>query len=78
MSKKSSITATVREYAEASTVHGVSYVFSRSLSLSDRLLWTLVTLVCLGLSIYWSVSNFNDWQDRITITTLKVLCMNDL
>ena len=72
MSKKSSITATVREYAEASTVHGVSYVFSRSLSLSDRLLWTLVTLVCLGLSIYWSVSNFNDWQDRITITTLKV------
>ena len=43
-----------------------------SLPLVDRLVWTLVTLVCLTLSIYWSVSNFNDWQSRITITTLKV------
>ena len=30
MGRKGNMIATVREYAEASTVHGVSYVFSRS------------------------------------------------
>ena len=30
MGRKGNMISTVREYAEASTVHGVSYVFSRS------------------------------------------------
>ena len=45
---------------------------TRSLSLVDRVLWTLVTLVCLALSVYWSITNFNDWQNKLTITTVKV------
>ena len=33
----------LHEYSETSTVHGVSYIFSRSLPQVDRLLWTFLT-----------------------------------
>ena len=34
----------LHEYSEVSTVHGISYVFSRSLPQVDRLLWTILTV----------------------------------
>ena len=43
MGKENSVLQILREYSEASTVHGVSYVFSRSLPQVDRLLWTILT-----------------------------------
>ena len=43
MGKEKSLMKILREYSEASTVHGVSYVFSRSLPQVDRLLWTMLT-----------------------------------
>ena len=64
------LTQGLREYSEASTIHGISYAFSSSLPFLDRLLWTLLTLTSLGLAVYWSVDSFNTWQDNPTITTL--------
>ena len=65
-----SLAATVREFSEASSIHGISYAFSPSLPLLDSLLWRLLTLTSFGLAIYWSISSYNDWQDNPTITTL--------
>ena len=45
MAKDSSVMKAVRDYAEVSTVHGISYAFSRSLSQVDRLLWTILTIL---------------------------------
>ena len=44
MKKPSSLMKTLQEYSEVSTVHGISYVFSRSLPQVDRLLWTILTV----------------------------------
>ena len=71
MGKTSPVSKTLQEYSEAATVHGVGYVFSRSLPLADRLLWALITLSCLSLAGYWSVTAFGNWQENLVVTTLK-------
>ena len=44
MSKNSSLMNVLRDYAESSSVHGIAYVFSRSLPGLDRLLWLYCTI----------------------------------
>ena len=71
MGKVNPVANTLRDYAEAATVHGVSYVFSRSLPLIDRLVWGLITLTCLSLAAYWSVTAYGNWQENLVVTSLK-------
>ena len=40
---KTMIVSTLRDYADVATVHGISYIFSRSLPSIDRFLWTFFT-----------------------------------
>ena len=71
MARSTAVSKTLREYSEASSVHGVSYVFSKSLPVLDRLLWTLLTLVALALAAYWSLTAYNNWQENLVTTNLK-------
>lgn len=71
MVKSNPASKTLHDYSEAATVHGVSYVFSRSLPTADRILWALITIACLSLAIYWSVAAFGNWQDNLVETSLK-------
>ena len=75
MAKLTAVSKTLREYSEASSVHGVSYVFSKSLPLLDRLLWSLLTLAALALAAYWSMTAYNNWQENLVTTTLKDAAM---
>ena len=40
MGKEGSAMKTILKYSEVSTVHGLSYVFSRTIPQVDRILWT--------------------------------------
>lgn len=71
MGKTSPVAKTVRDYSEASTIHGISYVFSTSLPLVDKTLWALVTFTCLSLAAYWSATAYGNWQESLVVTTLK-------
>ena len=71
MARSTAVSKTLREYSEASSVHGVSYVFSKSLPVLDRLLWSLLTLVALALAAYWSLVAYNNWQENLVTTNLK-------
>ena len=71
MAKSTAVSKTLREYSEASSVHGVSYVFSKSLPLLDRLLWAFLTLAALALAAYWSMTAYNNWQENLVTTSLK-------
>ena len=71
MAKSTAVSKTLREYSEASSVHGVNYVFSKSLPLLDRLLWALLTLAALALAAYWSMTAYNNWQENLVTTSLK-------
>ena len=75
MAKSTAVSKTLQEYSEASTVHGISYVFSKYLPLPDRLLWTLLTTIALALASYWSVTAYNNWQENLVTTTLKDAAM---
>ena len=61
----------IEEFASRSTVHGVSYIFDRTISFSDRLLWTIICLASALLAIYLIYNTYTDWQDNQVITTLK-------
>ena len=71
MVKSNPASKTLHEYSETATVHGVSYVFSRSLPTADRILWASITIACLCLAVYWSVAAFGNWQDNLVETSLK-------
>ena len=71
MGKLHPVINTLRDYSEAATVHGVSYVFSRSLPLIDRLVWGLVTITCFSLAVYWSITAYGNWQENLVVTSLK-------
>ena len=61
----------VRDYAEVSTVHGITYVFSRTLPQVDRLLWTILTAIG-----YVGVSVSNLIERRpIFKKPLEVVCL---
>ncbi len=62
---------TSHEYAEAATVHGVSYACSRSLQLVPRILWVIIVLLFLTLAIYWSVIAYYEWVDNPVLTSVK-------
>ena len=71
MGKASLVSKTLQEYSETATVHGVSYVFSRSLPLVDKVLWALITLTSISLAAYWSITAYVNWQENLVVTTLK-------
>ena len=67
-SKKSLI---IEDFASRSTVHGVSYIFDKTIALFDRLLWTFICLASATFAIYLIHTSYSDWQDNQVITTLK-------
>ena len=71
MGKASLVSKTLQEYSETATIHGVSYVFSRSLPLVDKVLWALITLTSISLAAYWSITAYVNWQENLVVTTLK-------
>ena len=69
--KKNYASTTLHEYAENSSVHGVSYIFSPSETIVEKLIWCFVVLASLVLAGWFSQKSFTDWQDNQIITTLK-------
>ena len=65
-----SVASTAREYANVATVHGVSYIANTKASRLERLLWTLLLLLLLGLSLYLGLGVITDYQTNRVITTL--------
>ena len=46
---------TASEYSEASSVHGVAYVFDKGHGSLPRFAWLLIVVSGLTLGIFWSV-----------------------
>ena len=61
--KKSALTQTVEDYASRSSIHGISYVFDRELSIIDRLLWLLVVFASLAFATAFTWNFWRQWRD---------------
>ena len=62
---------TTYDYAEVSSLHGIAYIFSKKLTMIERLIWFAVWL---GSVLYciWSVKSLYDgWQSNLVLTTVK-------
>ena len=55
---------TTEDFAERTSIHGISYVFDRGLWVADRLLWGLLVLSFLSLAFYLSWNSWTQWQDE--------------
>ena len=55
---------TTEDFAERTSIHGISYVFDRGLKIADRLLWGLVVLSFISLAFYLAWGSWTQWQDE--------------
>ena len=55
---------TVEEYANHTTIHGISYIFDKELSLAGRLLWALLVLGFCALASALTWDTWTQWQEN--------------
>ena len=54
----------IKDYSEYSTIQGIIYIFQDNQSTIGKLFWIAVVLLMLMLGTFWSVSAYNDWQQK--------------
>ena len=61
----------IKEFANRTSLHGVSYLFDKSNSYFERFIWCILFLCSAFFSIYMVHTSFVNWQESKVITTLK-------
>ena len=55
-SLKDTVTKTTVEYSQASSVHGIQYIFESGANLAvSKLFWVIFVIAAAGAGIYWSI-----------------------
>ena len=65
------IKSTTHEFANSTTIHGITYVFDRGIKAFDNLLWLLVVSFGAGIAIYMSVLAWNTWKEAPVLTSVS-------
>ena len=71
--KKSYLAKGLKDYANCSTVHGISYVFDETIPVIERVIWLIIVLTFGCVAVYLVCMSYQDWQDNQVITTLKTV-----
>ena len=61
---KIALLQTTEDFAERTSIHGISYVFDRGLRVVDRLLWAVLVIGFLGLAFYLTWNSWTQWRDQ--------------
>ena len=70
------VTATLKnleEFASRSSLHGLNYVFDRTVPPWDRKLWLLLFICMAALALSMVYTFYFDWQEKPVMTSLKSL-----
>ena len=65
------IKSTTHEFANSTTIHGITYVFDRGIKAFDNLLWLLVVFFGAGIAVYMSVLAWNTWKEAPVLTSVS-------
>ena len=65
------VSRTLKDYADVSTAHGISYVFDKNLLGLERLMWFMVCVSFVSMAAIFSCQAYNNWQDDPIITSVK-------
>jgi hypothetical protein len=60
----------VQHYGRSSTIAGLHYAFDSDQSIVGRTIWLLSVSVLASLGFYFSVQNYQQWQNEPVVTTL--------
>ena len=61
---------TLREYGNATTVHGIPYILEAGRNPVERLLWIIFVGIGAGTATYLSFNIYQDWQNQQVITSV--------
>ena len=61
----------LEEYANHSTVHGISYIFDKSIGIVERVFWLILVIGSLCMVLFMINSTYNSWQKDKVMTTLQ-------
>ena len=64
------ISTTTNKYVSVSSIHGISYVFSKDIPPTDLLLWVLLVAASLTISGLLSWKAYANWKENPVITSL--------
>ena len=71
-STKKAFSQTTEEYASRSSIHGISYIFDKELSIVDRLLWLFMVLAFLGVAAALTWNFWSQWRNEQVIKDIFV------
>ena len=63
-SRKTALTQTTEEYASRSSIHGISYIFDRDLSIVDRLLWLFLVIAFASVAAALTWNLWIQWRNE--------------
>ena len=62
---------TVDQYAEATSIHAIPYIFDKEVPVAERILWICLLGVGMALVIYNSLKIYASWKDNPVLTTVS-------
>ena len=73
ISRWSRILNTAKEYASATTIHGLSYIASPEHPTAARIFWVLVVIMALSSTTFQMLSLRAQWEEQPVITNLETI-----
>jgi hypothetical protein len=65
------VAKTTFEFAGNTTVHGITYIFDKTIFFIERILWLCVVVSCASLAVYWSIGMYHSWKESPVLTSVK-------
>ena len=65
------VSKTLKDYGEATTIHGIPYLLEGGRNSFERLLWLVVIGIGICIALYFSLDIYDDWQANKVLTTVS-------
>ena len=65
------IHSTFCEFANVTTIHGLAYVFDKTIKAIDYVFWFIAVCLGTGLAIYSSIDAWNEWKASPVLTSIR-------
>lgn len=65
------IKKTLTDFAEHTTIHGISYIFDGVIPRFERFIWFLIFGFFGTLAMYWTGTDYYLWQGNPVLTSIK-------
>ena len=70
--RKAAFSQTTEHFANKSSIHGVSYIFNKHLTVVDRLLWTFVVFASLAIAAVLAWDLWIQWENEQARKNLRI------